>query len=200
MRINRNRSTMPTFLKEGDQIEIVAPSKFINQSNIQKAIKLIQSHGFNIKINPNLFNKKNNFSGTIEERTKSVQLAFDDCKTKAIFFARGGYGAIQILDYINFKIFSNNPKWLVGFSDLTIILIHIYMQHKIKSIHGPMPFNFNRTDKESLERLFKLIKGEVINLKLKHHKLNKTGIAQGVLIGGNLSIICSLIGSKSFKE
>jgi len=191
---------MPTFLKEGDLIEIVAPSKYINKIDIQKAINLIQSHGFNVKITPNLFNKKNNFSGTIKERTNSIQLALDDCKTKAIFFARGGYGAIQIIDYINFKEFSNNPKWLVGFSDITIILIHIYMQHKIKSIHGPMPFNFNGTDKESLERLFKLIKGEIINFKSKSHKLNKPGIAQGVLIGGNLSIICSLIGSKSFMD
>ena len=107
---------------------------------------------------------------------------------------------IQIIDYIDFTIFSKNPKWLVGFSDVTTILLHIYMRYQVNSIHGPMPYNFKKTDKESVDMMFNLLKNELKDITTDYHSLNKVGIGFGTIIGGNLSILCSLIGSPSFLD
>ena len=204
MTINRINSIMPSFLRDGDQIEIVAPAKFISKPDIKSAVELIQSHGFKVKFNKSLFSKVDVFAGTIEERIKNLQSAFNENETKAIFFARGGYGSIQIGDYIDFAIFSKNPKWLVGFSDITTILLHTYMRYQVNSIHGPMPsgvpYNFKKTDRECVDMMFNLLKNKLKDITTDYHNLNKIGTSFGIIIGGNLSILCSLIGSPSFLD
>jgi len=200
MAINNINSITPPFLEKGDLIEIIAPAKFVSKKDINNAIEIIKEAGFNIKINSNIFNQHNVFGGTIEQRKNNLQTALDNQATKAIFFARGGYGSIQLIDQIDFSIFTKYPKWLIGFSDLTTILIHIETQYNIQSIHGPMAYNFPKTKLEHINTLFHIIQGHTQNIDSRSHKLNKPGTGEGKLIGGNLSILCSLISSPSFTN
>ena len=187
-------------MNKGDQVEIVAASKYLTEDDISRPIELIESKGFSITLNKGIFLKKDVFAGSKKDRINNLQQALNNPTTKAIFFARGGYGAIQIIDYIDFQEFIKYPKWLIGFSDVTIFLVHLYVQYKIASIHAPMLFNFQFTSKKSLDSLFQTLNGRICNVQIPFHKLNKLGHSRGVLIGGNLSILCSLIGSKSFME
>ena len=198
MPINSINSVAPPFLIKGDFIEIVAPARYVSKKEIHFAIQLIKKAGFNVKINSRLFDKKNIFSGDIVSRTNNLQNALDSVDTKAILFARGGYGTIQIIDYLNFEKFKNSPKWLIGFSDITTILTHVYTVYNIQSIHGPMPFNFAQTNKNHVINLFDILKGKINNLKCIRNKFDILGSGSGRLFGGNLSILCSLIGSRSF--
>ncbi len=200
MTINSDSSIMPSFLSDHDQIELIAPARSVSKKDIDSAIKIIESNNFSVSYSKNLFDYKDIFSGTKNQRIHAFQKALDNPKTKAIFFVRGGYGAIQIIDDIDFSIFSKNPKWLVGFSDITTILMHVYSQYRINSIHGPMPFNFQKTESLSINNIFNLLRGNLKKIEFPAHKLNKTGITSGILIGGNLSVLCSLIGSPSFMR
>ena len=191
---------MPSFLKEGDQVQIIAPAKFVDQLEINYAIEILKNSGFKVNINENLFNKNAVFSGTKQERINNIQSAFENKNIKAIFFARGGYGCIQIIDHINFNHFIKTPKWLVGFSDATTILVDLHVRHKINSIHGPMPYNFKQTNKDSIKMTINTLKGKKPNIKIKYHNLNKLGKSSGLIVGGNLSILCSMLGSLSFLD
>jgi muramoyltetrapeptide carboxypeptidase len=189
---------MPSFLNSGDQIEIVAPARFIDKSDLFYAKEIIKRNGFRVKINDRLYKRQNIFAGSNENRILGLESALNDSQTKAIFFARGGYGCIQLIDSINFKIFLEKPKWLIGFSDATTILIHIYVKHKVSSIHGSMPYNFKNTKQKSIDMIFDLLRGDKEKIKISNNNLNVYGSCSGVLIGGNLSILCSMIGSSSF--
>jgi len=196
MTINNINSIAPPNLKKGDCIEIVACAKFISVKDVADAISIIEKHGFVAKVKPQNFNKHNVFAGTIDQRIEILQHALDNDETKAIFFARGGYGTIQIIDGLDFDYFSRNPKWLVGFSDITIILTHVKSIYNIQTIHGPMPFNFCSTDNDSVINLFSLLQGNYQALECPPFKLNKIGSCKGKVFGGNLSILYSLIGTK----
>ena len=198
MPINNFNSITPPFLIKGDFIEIVAPARYVSKKEMSFAIQLIKKAGFNVKISSSLFYKKNIFSGDVLSRTNNLQNALDSVDTKAIIFARGGYGTIQIIDYLNFQKFKNAPKWLIGFSDITTILTHVYTVCNIQSIHGPMAFNFAQTNKTHLINLFDILKGKINNINCISNKFDKFGSGSGRLFGGNLSILCSLIGSRSF--
>ena len=200
MTINSDSSIMPSFLSDHDQIELIAPARSVLKKDIDSAIKIIESNRFSVVYSNNLFDQKDIFSGTKDQRASNFQQALDNPKTKAIFFARGGYGSLQIIDDIDFSKFSKKPKWLVGFSDITTILMHVYSQHRINSIHGPMPFNFQKTDLLSINNIFNLLRGNFTNIEFRPNKLNTMGVASGTLIGGNLSVLCSLIGSSSFNK
>ena len=178
MPINNFDSIMPPFLKMGDQIEIVASAKFVSKEDILDATEVIANYGFKIKHNSHLFVKKNVFAGTVQQRIDSLQNALDDKDTKAIFFARGGYGSIQIIDHIDFSVFEKRPKWLVGFSDITTILIHVQQQYNISCIHGPMPFNFKKTNSKTLNKLFELLTGQLKDIKVRHHNFNKVDVPE----------------------
>ena len=191
---------MPPFLSYQDKIEIIAPSKFVFKKDMLAAVRTIESYGFVVQFNDKLFLKKDVFSGNKKQRIHNFQSALNNKETKAIFFARGGYGAIQIIDHIDFTDFKKNPKWLIGFSDIAIILMHLYSNYNVNSIHGPMPFNFQYTNKISIKRLFNMLKGKVNQIQIKHHEFNNLGSSCGLIIGGNLSILCSLIGSTSFID
>ena len=123
----------------------------------------------------------------------------DDEKIKAVFFARGGYGTVRIIDRLDFTNFIKRPKWLIGYSDITVIHAHIHNISGIETLHGAMPVNFSGSDysKATLTSLRNTLFGKTLKYKLKHHPLNKKGIARGVLVGGNLSVLYSLKGSKS---
>ena len=196
MTINNMNSIAPSNLKKGDCIEIIACAKSISLSDVSDAVSLIEKHGFIVRLNPQNFDKHNVFAGTIKQRIKILQSALDNEEVKAIFFARGGYGTIQIIDYLDFTYFNKNPKWLVGFSDITIILTYIKTHFNIQTIHAPMPYNFKSTAEDALNNLFGLIQGHYKGIEAPFSSLNKLGSCKGVVTGGNLSILYSLIGTK----
>ena len=196
MTINKMNSIAPPKLKKGDCIEIVACAKYISISDVDAAVSLIEEHGFKVRLNPENFNKHHVFAGTINQRIKILQDALDSDEIKAVFFARGGYGTIQIIDYLDFNNFRKHPKWLVGFSDITILLTYIKTHFNIQTIHGPMPYNFKSTNKGALNNIFSLLQGKCQTIQAPFFRLNKLGSCKGTVIGGNLSIIYSLMGSK----
>ena len=200
MPINSINSIPPPHLKSGDTIEIIASAKFVKLNDIDTAVELIKKAGFNILLSKSVFKKDAVFAGTVEERLESLQDALDNDKSKAILFARGGYGSIHLIDKLDFTTYYKSPKWLIGFSDMTTILMHVQAKYSIQSIHGPMAYNFKKLEKKSLTKLLSCLKGRNESLEIRPNPLNRVGESTGVLIGGNLSIFCSLIGSLSFPK
>lgn len=187
------------YLKKGDLVSIVSIAKYITKKDCDFALTYIQSKGLNIfPLENTILSREGMFSGTNIKRKELLQSLLDNAKIKAIFFARGGYGSIRILDELNFEKFIKNPKWLIGFSDITVLLSHVSKNYNLPVIHAPMPYNFPMSSKKSLNMLFKLLFGKTYSIKIKSSKHNKQGVVKGKIIGGNLSILCSLLGSKSF--
>ncbi len=185
---------IPTPLKPGDLIALVAPAKNIEQKAVDFAKSFFENEGFTVQISENCLGSYHYFSGTIAERLADFQMALDDPNVKAIICVRGGYGCIQLIDRIQWASQLDDPKWIVGFSDVTIM--HQRMQHHgIASIHGTMPLNFETNSKESLTTLVSTLKGKPSNIIVAANNSNKLGSTEGVLLGGNLSILYSLIGT-----
>lgn len=189
----------PAYLKRGDKIAIVAPARKIALSEISFAIKIFESWGLVVKLSDNLFRINNQFAGADNERISDFQQMLDDDSVKAIIAARGGYGSVRIIDKLDFSKFNKNPKWIIGYSDITVFHSHINTNFSIETLHAIMPFNFAGDDKSmaSAESLRKALFGEEIQYSVNLSKLNRKGVAKGILCGGNLSMIYSLIGSKS---
>ena len=187
--------------KKDDLVAIVSIAKHVTQDKCQLAAEYINKSGLNlVDLNDTMLTRKGMFSGTDEQRIKLLQSILDNEKVKAIFFARGGYGSIRIIDNLNFDKFLKYPKWLIGFSDITVFLSHISANFNMPSIHSPMPINFQNSSKKSIKKYLIFYLELQISLKLKSSKYNKKGTAKGKLIGGNLSILCSLLNSKSFYK
>jgi len=181
-------------LKPGDLIEILAPAKAIEKKHVLNARKTMENLGFNVRISKHCTGNYNYFSGTINERLEDFQLAIDDNNVKAILCARGGYGCIQIVEKIQWANMLRNPKWIIGFSDVTVFHQKLCLIG-LKSIHGTMPLNFSTNSPKSIETLFNALTGKPYKISCSETKYNKEGEAQGVLHGGNLSVIYSLLSS-----
>ncbi|MCD4789037.1 MAG: LD-carboxypeptidase [Bacteroidales bacterium] len=191
--------TTPGYLKKGDSIAIVAPAGKISKEKINAAVKIFESWGLKVVLGKHLFHAYHQFSATDQERAADFQCMLDDKSVKAIICARGGYGVVRIIDRLDFSVFVKNPKWIVGFSDITIFFSHILTNYGIETLHAIMPLNFPDSDKEneSLLTLRKALFGEPLNYTFSSFPLSRKGEGEGVLTGGNLSILCSLIGTKS---
>lgn len=189
----------PPYLKPENTIGIVCPSGFMPKERTNKAIETLQQWGFQVKLGKTIGQQYHYFSGTDEERLADLQNMLDDPSIHAILFGRGGYGLTRIIDQINFSTFVKQPKWLIGFSDITILHTHLLRQYNISSIHGPMAGTFMDygVDNLSIQSLHKIILGEKMDYSVSTHPLNRTGKAEGKLIGGNLSLLTHLIGTKS---
>jgi muramoyltetrapeptide carboxypeptidase len=137
------------------------------------------------------------FAGDDNLRARDMQRFIDDDNIKAIIAARGGYGAIRMIDKVDFNHFAQNPKWLVGFSDITVLHSHLFTNFNAQSIHGQMPINIPDASAKSLETLRKALFGEELSYHFNSHTLNRNGVAKGVLIGGNLSLLIAISGSVS---
>src|SRR6056297_423984 len=187
----------PPNLKPGDTIGIVAPARKIKEADIEAAVKIFEQWGLYIAFGKNLFNQDRQCAGTDKERAEDLQFMLDDPNVKAVICARGGYGTIKTLPYLDFSRFINNPKWIIGYSDITALHAQIH-QLGIKSIHGIMPLNFPADGRknEATESLRKLLFGYKTNCFFKSHPFNKTGETHGKIIGGNLSVIYSITGTK----
>jgi muramoyltetrapeptide carboxypeptidase len=137
------------------------------------------------------------FAGDDELRAKDLQRFIDDDSIKAIIAARGGYGTVRIIDKVDFSRFATNPKWIVGFSDITVLHAHLFANYRAQTIHGQMPVNIPDASKYSLYTLRKALFGEELNYQFNSHDLNRAGEATGVVIGGNLSLLVAILGSVS---
>ncbi|MCO5261059.1 MAG: LD-carboxypeptidase [Crocinitomicaceae bacterium] len=187
------------YLKKGDLIEIVAPAKAIEKELIEFAKIRLEEIGFKVKISPNCTDRFNYFSGTDEQRLTDFQQALDNPDVKAIICARGGYGAVRIVDKIKWANQLISPKWIVGFSDITVFHQQMQLLDQ-KSIHATMPLNYNENSKESIETLIDALTGKSYSIEIEGNDFNKKGSAIGKIIGGNLSILYSLIGTDSMPD
>lgn len=189
----------PPYLKAGDRIAIVATARKVSPSEMEPAILKFREWGLQVITGPHLFGSSDQFSGTDEERLSDLQMMLDDPSIKAIVAARGGYGTVRIIDNLDFTSFCKNPKWIVGYSDITVLHSHIHTQFGIETLHATMPINFpvDGSDNESMVSLKKALFGELLQYQIKPDELSIGGNAQGVLVGGNLSILYSLIGTAS---
>lgn len=187
------------YLKKGDTIGIVCPAGFMPVEKATKCIETLKSWGFNVRTGKTLGNQFHYFSGTDEERLHDLQQMLDDKNIQAILCGRGGYGISRIIDDLDFTAFKRNPKWIIGYSDVTILHAHLQRRLKVASLHAPMAgaFNDGGDATEYVQSIRKVLTGKKINYTTNAHDYNVKGEGEGPLVGGNLSIVCHLMGSKS---
>ena len=200
----QEKLTQPPYLKVGDTIVIVAPAGILKgrKATIEKAKKLAQSWGLKVIVGKNVFNQNNHFAGTDSERCQDFQDALDNPNIKAIWAARGGYGSVRILDMLDFTKFKQSPKWVIGYSDITAFHNHIH-NLGFETIHGMMATSLEQKPEEILNTIAsfkKALFGEDLSYTVSASNQNrslKTKEINGQLIGGNLAILTSMLGSKS---
>ena len=187
----------PPSLVKGDQIGVLSTARAIDKNELHFALDLIQSWGLIPVLGQSIGVRDNQFAGNDEWRAKDLQEMLDNPAIKAIFCARGGYGTVRIMDYLDFSRFTQNPKWIVGYSDVTILHAHINNYLGIQTLHATMPINYQSNTSDSLNSLKKSLFGEGTIYQFDSHNLNRKGAIQGEILGGNLSILYSILGTKS---
>ena len=189
----------PPYLNKGDKIAILAPARSITFEEVYPAMKLFQKWGLEVILGTSVFNRDNQFAGDDVHRARDLQLMLDDPSIKAVICARGGYGTVRIIDRIDFSKFTRDPKWIAGYSDITVLHSHIHRHLGIETIHATMPFNITGESGNSLsvETLRKALFGEELIYNCPLGPMDRSGTGEGVLTGGNLSILYSLMGSQS---
>lgn len=195
-------SIRPELLSKKDKVAIVATARKINLPEIDYAIKLFSLWGLEVVVGKTIGLESNQFAGNDTQRAEDIQGFLDDKDIKAIFCARGGYGSVRIIDKLDFREFLKHPKWIIGYSDPTVLLMHIYFNFNIETIHGIMPFNINEASFQSLatKSLKECLFEKTNSREYPSNSFNSQGKARGDLIGGNLSILYSLLGSSSFGD
>ena len=186
----------PPYLKKGDKIAIVCPAKKLPGS-IEKGIAILESWGLTVVLGKTVTASHHQFSGNDELRTQDLQGFLDDSSIKAIIAGRGGYGTIRIIDQLNFAKFNESPKWVIGFSDITVLLSHLHAVLHTQSIHGQMPYTFSDSTPEALESLRKVLFGEKDSFSYSGAVSNTPGEVKGELVGGNLTLLLAVEGSVS---
>ncbi|MCU0381774.1 MAG: LD-carboxypeptidase [Chitinophagaceae bacterium] len=197
-------SVVPQPLKQGDTIAITCPAGFINFEDIQPAVRIMERWGFKIRLGNTVGKRDFSFGGTDAERARDMQILMDDPSVKAIMCARGGYGVSRILDQLSFTRMKEKPKWIIGFSDITALHVHIARMAPTVSIHSKMCNSFPddwETAEPIVQETILSIKQAITGTKMKYQASpddhNRTGVGDGILIGGNLSIINHLMGTAS---
>jgi len=203
---------IPTYLKKGSTIGITCPAGYMELAKVQTCIHTLQSWGYEVMLGKTVGSKSSTyFSGTDEERLHEMQAMLDDPSIHAILCGRGGYGVSRIIDQLNFTQFKKHPKWIIGFSDITVLLAHVNRQFNIASLHAPMANAFNAAidkpgakkgsknliEKPSVQSLEKALKGVKTNYVTPSNTFNKLGKCSGVLVGGNLALIAHIAGTAS---
>ncbi|PKQ64669.1 hypothetical protein BZG01_14140 [Labilibaculum manganireducens] len=188
----------PAALVKGDKIGIISPAGKINPEKVGIAVTRLEEAGYKVVLGNHVFDVENQFAGSDMNRLRDLQLMLDDPEIKAVLCARGGYGSVRILEHLDFDLFIRNPKWIVGYSDITVF--HSYLNNilGVESLHATMPVNFpSMKEKEdnSLSTLLHSLAGDSENYEITSHELNRNGVTEGELIGGNLSILYSLRGT-----
>jgi len=178
---------------------MICPSGYMPLEKTQKCIDTLQQWGFKVKVGKTIGHQFNYFSGTDEERLHELQQMLDDSTIKAVFCARGGYGLSRIIDTINFENFIQTPKWIIGYSDITLLHAHIYSNFNIASLHAPMAAAFNEIDESEayINSIYNSLTGLRQSYTIASDNLNRNGSCKGELVGGNLSLLVHVIGSRS---
>ncbi len=189
-------SIIPPYLKKGDLVAITCPAKR-PQKPMDDAVALLQSWGLRVVLGETLNAAFHQFAGNDALRANDFQHFIDDNEVKAIFAARGGYGTIRIIDDIDISNLRNNPKWIIGFSDITVLHAHVWSNLQLQTIHGQMPVNIPDASAQSLQSLKKALFGEKLNYTFETKGINRVGNATAEIIGGNLMMLISISGSAS---
>ena len=196
--------TIPPYLKAGDTVGITCPAGHISAEELEPAVNALQSWGFKLRLGNTVGKRDFTFGGTDEERAADFQQMLDDPALQAILCARGGYGCIRIIDRLDFKKFTIKPKWIIGFSDITVIHAHLNHNYRIASIHSKMcnsfPYRLNESEPEQLKSILSIreaLTGNRVVYPLMPDPGNKNGTGTGMLVGGNLKTIETLAGSAS---
>ena len=190
----------PPYLQKGDTIGIVAPAGYMPVEKMQACIETLDQWGFTVEMGSTTHSQSDNyFSGTDDERLDDLQQMLDNKHIKAILCARGGYGVSRIIDRLDFKKFSKRPKWIIGFSDITALHLHLYANLKIASLHAPMAaaFNDGESSNEYIASIKDALEGKKASYECAGGPFNQAGIAEGELVGGNLTLLAHMIGMPS---
>jgi muramoyltetrapeptide carboxypeptidase len=187
----------PPRLRLGDRVGIVAPAGPVEPSEIEPALSLLESLGFRVRLGAHVYEKKEYLAGGDESRLADLHEMFRDEGVRAILCARGGYGIHRILERIDYSLARENPKILSGYSDITALLIALYRKSGLVTFHGPMAKNLSTNENRNLEFLLELItSGGRIRFSLSGGRVIRQGKSRGVLLGGNLSLLCHLVGTR----
>jgi muramoyltetrapeptide carboxypeptidase len=189
----------PPYLKKGDTIGIVATARKLTWEELEPTIGVLADAGFTVRTGQRMFGSENQFSGSDEDRAADMQRMLDDPDINAILCARGGYGTVRIIDKLDFTEFVKYPKWLCGFSDITVLHAHINQNFGVATLHSSMPLSMKElpADHVQYETLINSLEGELPSYDFPSHLLNRNGEMEGEIVGGNLSVLYSILGSKS---
>lgn len=186
----------PQYLKPGDKVAITCPAKKLPKP-MTDAVALLESWGLEVVLGETVNASFHQFAGDDDLRARDMQRFLDDDSIKAIFAARGGYGTIRIIDELDFTHFAANPKWIIGFSDITVLHSHIWANYGLQTIHGQMPITIPDASATSLKTLKNALFGETFDYDFKSRSANRPGETEGILAGGNLSLLIAMLGSVS---
>jgi len=184
------------FLKLNDKVAIIATARKISAEELVFAIEILTAWGLQPVLGKNIYAIENQFAGSDLQRAEDLQQAINDDSIKAILIARGGYGTVRIVDDIDFSKLKTNPKHIIGYSDVTVLHSQIHTHIGISTLHATMPINFSKNT-EAVETLRKCLFGETISYQFKSNSLNRNGNANGIIVGGNLSLLYALSGTAS---
>jgi muramoyltetrapeptide carboxypeptidase len=196
-------SQTPPYLEKGDTIGIVCPAGYMAAEKVQTCISTLKEWGYAVKLGKTIGGDSSTyFSGTDEERLADFQQMLDDDEVKAVLCGRGGYGTGRIINKISFKKFRKRPKWIIGYSDITVIHSHLYSNFDISSLHAPMAgaFNGEGYKNEFVLSLKNALEGQAANYSCAVHEFNRNGKGSGELVGGNLALLAHLTGTGSDIE
>lgn len=187
----------PSPLKPGDKIGIVAPSRKISENELKEAIHLFESWGYEVVPGDNIYEIFHQFAGKDQVRAQDFIQMVQNPEIKAIVCARGGYGTIRLLEELNHEVIRRNPKWIVGYSDITVLHSYFNKVIEFETIHGSMPINClpGASQNETWTRLRGVLEGKPLSYEISSHALNRIGNSEGMLVGGNLSVLFSLRGT-----
>lgn len=193
---------IPPALRPGDTIGITCPAGFVSQERIAYAVDVMERKGFKVRIGRTIGVREIYFSGSDDERRADLQDMLDDAEVKAIIMGRGGYGTSRIIDAIDFTNFKQFPKWICGFSDITVLHSHINRNLGIATLHSPMCSAFNPESEHSyyIQSVFQALSGEALRYRVAPSIDNRAGTGTGMLVGGNLALLAHLTGSASQLE
>lgn len=184
---------LPPYLKKGDTVAIIATARKISKEEIQPAVTFFESYGLSVLLGKNLFESSNQYAGTDLQRAEDLQWALNDKNIKAIIIARGGYGTVRLMEHVDFTEFKKFPKWVVGYSDVTVLHSAIH-NIGVATLHATMPLNFSK-NQEATRSLIKALLGKLTEIETEENYSNIEGTTNGQLVGGNLSLLYALSGT-----
>ncbi|MCS6990789.1 MAG: LD-carboxypeptidase [Chitinophagales bacterium] len=191
---------VPSPLGSGARVALVAPARAIDRHEVQMACSTLQDWGWEVLLGATIGAKHFQFAGDDQFRCRDLQQFLDREDVHAILFARGGYGTARIIDHLNWASLVKYPKWLCGYSDITVIHAHVFRHTPIATLHSVMAVDWAQAAPASMKSLHEALTGNALTYSVEGHELNRSGTAEGFVCGGNLSVLYSLLGSLSFPD